>query len=147
MIKETCLLVTYVSIRPELRVCLRFTTAIYTWKLNILVILAVIRHQARGYQEAIHEGKKYPCRECDYQATSKGHLVRHQQELHDGKKYTCRECEFQATTNGSLTQHQQAVHEGKKYPCSECDHQATAKGDLIQHQRALHEGKKYPRQP
>ena len=27
------------------------------------------------HQQVIHEGKKYPCRECDHQATSKRHLT------------------------------------------------------------------------
>ena len=95
-------------------------------------------------QQAIHEGKKYTCRECEYQATTHGGLAQHQRAIHEGKKCPCEECDYQATTKGSLAQHQCSVHEGKKYPCRECDHQATSKSDLNKHQHAIHEGKKYP---
>ena len=33
------------------------------------------------HQQAIHEGKKHPCRESDNQATEKGSLAKHQQEV------------------------------------------------------------------
>ena len=61
-------------------------------------------------------GKKYPCEECDFQATQKINLTTHQQSVHMGKKYPCKECDYKATTKGSLTTHQQSVHIGKKYP-------------------------------
>ena len=96
------------------------------------------------HQQVIHEGKKYPCRECDHQATSKRHLTQHQHGVHEGKKYPCRECDHHATSKGNLSGHQQVIHEGKTYPCSECEYQATPKSHLTLHQQAVHEGKKYP---
>ena len=72
----------------------------------------------------IYEGKKYPCRVCDYQATTKGCLAQHQRSVHEGKKYPCRECDHQTTSKSDLNKHQRAIHEGKKYPCRQCDYQA-----------------------
>ena len=37
-----------------------------------------------------HEGIKYPCDQCEYQATRKGNLDQHKRSVHKGiKKYTC----------------------------------------------------------
>ena len=35
---------------------------------------------------AAHEGVKYPCEECEYQATQKGDLDRHRKSVHEGIK-------------------------------------------------------------
>ena len=39
------------------------------------------------HQQAIHEGKMYPCREFDHLATSKGDLTQHQQFIHEENNY------------------------------------------------------------
>ena len=39
------------------------------------------------HQKSIHEGQKFNCKECEYQATTKGHLVTHQKSTHEGKRY------------------------------------------------------------
>ena len=76
--------------------------------------------------------------ECEYQATRKCHLKQHQKAIHEWKKYKCRECEHQATTKRNLMQHQQAIHKGNKYQCRECAYQATQMGYLKKHQLAVH---------
>ena len=50
-------------------------------------------------------------------------------------KYPCGQCEYQATTKGSLSEHRRAVHEGIKYPCGQCQHQATTKGNPAKQRR------------
>jgi len=40
-------------------------------------------------------------------------------------KYPCGQCEYQATTKGSLYRHKRSVHEGMEYPYRQCEHQAT----------------------
>ena len=59
--------------------------------------------------------------------------------VHEEVKFPCRQCNFQATTKGSLAEHKRAVHEGVKYPCGQCNHRAKSKGDLAQHKTAVHE--------
>ena len=55
-------------------------------------------------------GKKHPCGECDYQATTKSHLTAHQRSVHMGQKHPCEECGYQAKTKGNLTRHKESVH-------------------------------------
>ena len=69
----------------------------------------------------------------------KENLARHKRAVHEGIKYPCGQCQHEATSKGSLVQHRRAVHEGIKYPCGKCQYEATSKGDLTQHGRAVHE--------
>ena len=54
--------------------------------------------------------------------------------------YPCKECEYQATTKGCLIHHEKSTHEGIKYPCKGCDYQATQKWHFIQHKESAHKG-------
>ena len=39
---------------------------------------------------SVHEGIKYPCGQCEYQATRKDNLDQHKRSVHkEIKKYTC----------------------------------------------------------
>ena len=49
-------------------------------------------------------------------------------------KYPCGQCESQATKE-SLDRHKRSLHEGIKYPYNECEYQATRKERLDQHKR------------
>ena len=62
-----------------------------------------------------HEGVKYACEQCDYQATTKFDLTRHIKSRHEGIKYDCDQCEYQATTQSSLRRHSKAKHLFKGY--------------------------------
>ena len=53
---------------------------------------------SQTHEQSKHEGEKYPCDLCDYQATDRGNLTRHKQSKHEGKKYPCDSCDYQATT-------------------------------------------------
>ena len=85
-----------------------------------------------------HEGIKYPCNQCDYQATQPGNLQIHIQAKHEGIKYPCNQCDYQTTTQGNLQTHFQAKHEGIKYPCNQCDYQAARQNNLQVHIAAKH---------
>ena len=50
------------------------------------------------HKGAVDEGVKYPCRQCDHQATSKSHLARHKRVVHEGIKFTCRQCDNHLTS-------------------------------------------------
>ena len=39
-------------------------------------------------------------------------VAKHQQAKHEGQKYPCGECDYQATVNGTSTKHRRAVHAG-----------------------------------
>ena len=57
--------------------------------------------------------------------SKKGNLLAHIRAAHEGVKYPCVQCLYQATTKGSLNLHRRSVHEGTKYPCGQCEYQAT----------------------
>ena len=40
----------------------------------------------KSHQKSIHQGLKYPCDECDYQATQAGNPWKHIKKMHDGIK-------------------------------------------------------------
>ena len=65
------------------------------------------------------------CGECGAGYRWKKDLVRHIRNRHEGVRYSCNQCEYQATTQKTLKAHKEAVHEGVKYLCNQCEYQAT----------------------
>ena len=58
--------------------------------------------------------------------------------VHQGSRYACNQCDYQAKTQSNLTIHIQSKHEGVKYACDKCDYQATQKGSLTRHLKTKH---------
>ena len=46
-------------------------------------------HIIKTHQESKHEGLRYSCNQCDYQAMEPRSLKRHQQYKHEGVGYLC----------------------------------------------------------
>ena len=61
-------------------------------------------------------------------------LKTHQQSKHDGVRYSCNQCEYQATQQGSLKTHQQFKHKCVQYFCDQCEYQAATQSSLKTHQ-------------
>ena len=59
-----------------------------------------------------------------------GNLTEHEQSMHQGIKYNCEECGYQASTKSHLTRHKKSIHEEMKYNCNSCDYQAKRKSHL-----------------
>ena len=49
------------------------------------------------------------------------------------KAYPCDECNFKATQKGHLLTHKKSVYEGVKFPCDQCFYKATRKNHLLTH--------------
>merc|ERR1712082_589801 len=47
-------------------------------------------------------------------------LKKHKESVHEGVKYQCNQCHYQATQQSSLKKHKESVHEGVKYQCNQC---------------------------
>ena len=62
--------------------------------------------------QSIHEGKKFACNHCDYQATHLTNLKTHIKSKHEEVKYYCSQCEYQTSWKHHLTRHIQSRHEG-----------------------------------
>ena len=78
-----------------------------------------------------------------WQFSQKANLALHKMAAHEGIKHPCRQCDYEATTKGSLDNYKRAIHEGVKYPCRQCNYEATATGDLTKNKRTVYEGVKY----
>ena len=68
----------------------------------------------------MHEGIKYKCEFCDYEANRTDRLKTHVQTVHEGFKYFCEFCNFEAARKDRLKKHLELVHERvNKYEKSE----------------------------
>jgi hypothetical protein len=83
-----------VNTRQRQRVISLNTKQQYTKARNIPVTHVTTNRNLTTHKQSRHEGKKYPCDSCDYQATERGHITTHKQSKHEGKKYPC---DYQAT--------------------------------------------------
>ena len=86
-----------------------------------------------------HQGVKFVCNQCEYQATFKGNLTKHIQSQHYGLKYVCDQCDNLYTDTNTLRKHIQSVHEGVKYGCQKCKQQFTVLTNLNRHMKNVHE--------
>ena len=62
----------------------------------------------------MHEGVRYPCHQCDFNATQRGDLMRHIKSQHEGLRFLCDQCDYMATTKGHLMSHIKRKHCIKK---------------------------------
>ena len=60
-----------------------------------------------------------------------GTLYTHIKGAHEGLKYHCNDCDYEATQRGTLTTHIKAVHEGLKDLCSDCEYKATTRSGFL----------------
>ena len=64
-----------------------------------------------------------------------GSLATHKQSNHDGVRYDCDMCDYQATIQSNLARHKQSKHEGVRYDYVLCDYQSTQQGTLATHKK------------
>ena len=64
-------------------------------------------------------------------------LKMHKQSKHEGIKYSCEQCDYEATMKANLLRHLKSKHEEVKYPCNQCDYKATMKGSLLTHLKSF----------
>ena len=67
-----------------------------------------------GNPKLIKIETKFPCDLCDFQATKKGHLIKHKNAIHEGERYICDLCDYQAVDKRSLRKHQLSLHDTLK---------------------------------
>ena len=65
----------------------------------------------------------------------------HIASVHEGKRFECDECSFQAKWQDSLIYHRRFKHQGVSYPCSLCDWKAARKNHLKRHMQGHANGK------
>ena len=62
----------------------------------------------------------------------------HKRAIHQKIKFPCDQCEYQATTWGNLKIHKDAKHLKIRYPCAHCDYSATQMSSLRRHFKSKH---------
>merc|ERR1711954_406197 len=60
-------------------------------------------------------------------------LRRHGSSICEGVKYPCKHCDYIASTSSNLHRHVKSVHEGVKYPCKQCDYTTSHPTNLNTH--------------
>jgi len=69
-----------------------------------------------------YEGREqFPCEVCQKVYFTKTGLMQHVDSTHEGKKYGCDECSYQATRPFQLKEHKKALHTNTTYQCSTCN--------------------------
>ena len=80
--------------------------------------------------KAIHEGRRFPCKQCDSENTRAASLEKHTEATHDNpdKVFSCDICSFSARREDGLKKHQQFIYErdGRKHFCEEIHFHWTA---------------------
>jgi KRAB domain-containing zinc finger protein len=81
-----------------------------------------------------HNGVRYPCLLCDFEATQAGALKRHVRNMHDKvKDFPCDECEKEFAQNAQLTIHHDYEHKKLHWVCSSCGKGFSKKGHCKAH--------------
>ena len=87
-----------------------------------------------------HEGTKYYCDECDYNATTKNNVRIHRESKHLGKIYYCTECSYSSNCEESVNKHRRAKHLGIFHNCIHCDYKSLWQDNVRRHVKNMHIG-------
>ena len=101
-------------------------------------IVVTLQRTLKKHIEAIHQGIRYPCDQCPYQAKNKMRLKSHKESVHEGKRYYCDQCEHAAPTKAYLQAHISNIHCEKNFHCDQCDFKAKTAATLKAHVNAIH---------
>ena len=66
--------------------------------------------QASADEETPLKQKGHPCIKCDKQFLRSGHLLRHIRGVHEGVKFPCNMCKYEATQLENLKRHKKLHH-------------------------------------
>ena len=100
-----------------------------TLKISSQSTLAQTQIPLPEYSGRAIQSEDYNLDQCHKTFPGRSGLREHRQK-HEGVKYGCDQCDYQATQRSDLNRHIQTVHEGVRYACVQCDYQATRQGNL-----------------
>ena len=66
------------------------------------------KHTMMRHYKSVHEGIKYPCNECDYEATLRSNLKNHMEAMHGNNILTCYQCDYQTKWRGAFNAHKKS---------------------------------------
>ena len=93
--------------------------------------------------ERVHQGKMLNCKDCSFQAKTRGNMKYHMKSFHDGvKTMKCDECEFECEYKINYTTkmllHKETMHGQTTHNCDKCDYESKSKQYLMIHKRNNH---------
>ena len=88
----------------------------------------------------MHNGVKYNCEYCEYQATTKSSLRQHIQSIHNGVKHSGEFVIIKLIKKILFkdVQSQHSVHNAVKYNCHFCDYKASSHDNFRRHLQSIH---------
>ena len=73
-------------------------------------------------------GKRWPCDQCEHEATSKYTLELHKKTLHEKKmRVPCLLCDKEFCNEYVMRRHIQSFHEGVRFQCEQCEYSSESK--------------------
>jgi len=92
------------------------------------------------HKEAVHDGIKYKCDLCPYEATTKSSLeFQHKRVKHGGLRNKCDMCDYETTTIGNVNEHKKKKHTELLLYCKLCPYKTLRKNKLNNHINNYHE--------
>ena len=85
--------------------------------------------------------KKFKCKQCKRDFSSKPYLIEHVQSVHEGVPFKCDQCSKTYTSSNGLHLHIGSVHARvKRFKCKQCEKVFCSQYDLNKHLQNVHEG-------
>ena len=69
------------------------------------------RASIRKQKLSVHEGVKFICDQCEYEATRRSHVTEHKKAQPDGLTFDCDQCDNKSSWRRMLFGHVQSLHE------------------------------------
>ena len=88
--------------------------------------MATSNSNLKRHLQTQHVGFRFPCNQCEHQATTKKRLKIHHDNEHDGVRYTCDQCDFKSKRMQHLQKHKQNMHSHSQSVVQETSEGGTA---------------------
>ena len=79
-------------------------------------------YQAKDLSSLIAHNNCRNGQNSSYELTRNLYIAMHEESNHDGRKYTCSKCYYEATFPSILEKHDKSIHEQIEYHCSKCNY-------------------------
>lgn len=102
-----------------------------------------LKKSLKNHIQNIHDGIRYQCDQCPYQAANKTGLKRHIEGRHEGNTFYCDQCDHSSSSRFTLATHMQNMHSDTVWKCDDCDYKTKQKPNLKKHRDAKHDNIRY----
>ena len=82
-----------------------------------------------------NDTKSTQCPECGSVYFDRSTMLKHYRSKHEGVKYSCNQCDYQATQQDNLQSHISAKHSDTVLKCEDCDYQTKWRSNFQTHKK------------